>query len=53
MEDPYSNFLSLHPSADCKDVDARPYIEVFNGIGGNEIYLLSENRVVEKPYEKL
>ena len=33
-EDPYSNFVSLHPFPDCKDVDARLYIEIADGIDG-------------------
>ena len=48
-----SNFVSLHLSLDCKDLDARLYIEVVGGIGGKQIDLLSEKLVVEKPLEKL
>ena len=48
-----SNFVSLHLSLHCKDLDARLYIEVVGGIGGKQIDLLSENLVVEKPLEKL
>ena len=36
-EDPCSNFVSLHLSPDCKDLDARLYIEVVDGIGGKQI----------------
>ena len=52
-EDLCSNFVSLHLSPDSKDLDARPYIEVVDGIGGKQTDLLSENLVVEKPLEKL
>ena len=52
-EDLCSNFVSLHLSLHCKDLDARLYIEVVGGIGGKQIDLLSENLVVEKPLEKL
>ena len=52
-EDLCSNFVSLHLSLDCKDLDARLYIEVVGGIGGKQIDLLSEKLVVEKPLEKL
>ena len=52
-EDLCFNFVSLHLSPDCKDLDARLYIEVVGGIGRNQIYLLLENLVVEKPLEKL
>ena len=52
-EDLCSNFVSLHVSLNCKDLDARLFIEVVGGIGGKEIDLLSENLVVEKPLEKL
>ena len=52
-EDLCSNFVSLHLSLDCKDLDARLYIEVVGGIGGKQIDLLSENLVVEKLLEKL
>ena len=48
-----SNFVSLHLSLDCKDLDARLHIEAVGGIGGKQIDLLSENQVVEKPLEKL
>ena len=37
----------------CKDLDSRLYIEVVGGIGRNQIYLLPEKLVVEKPLEKL
>ena len=47
------NFVSLHLSLDCKDLDAKLCIEVVGGIGGKEIDLLSGNLVVEKPLEKL
>ena len=47
------NFVSLHLSLDCKDLDARLYIEVVGGIGRKQIDLLSENLVVEKLLEKL
>ena len=52
-EDLCSNFVSLHLSPDCKDLDARLFIEVIDGIGGKQIDLLSENLVVEKRLEKL
>ena len=52
-EDLCSNFVSLHLSLHCKDLDARLYIEVVDGIGWKQINLLSENLVVEKPLEKL
>ena len=47
------NFVSLHLSLDCKDLDAKLYIEVVGSIGGKQIDLLSGNLVVEKPLEKL
>ena len=47
-EDLCSNFISLHLSLDCKDLDARPYIEVAGDIGGKQIDLLSDNLVVKK-----
>ena len=43
----------MHLSPDCKDLDARLHIEVVGGIGRNQIYLLLENLLVEKPLEKL
>ena len=43
----------MHLSSDCKDLDARLYIEVVDGIDGKQIDLLSESLVVEKPLEKL
>ena len=46
-------FVSLHLSPDCKDLDARLYIEVGDGIGRKQIDLLLENLVVQKPLEKL
>ena len=52
-EDLCSNFVSLRLSPDCKDLDARLYIEVAHGIGRKQIDLLLENLVVEKPLEKL
>ena len=52
-EDLCSNFVSLHPSPDCKDLDARLYIEAVDGIDRKQINLLSENLLVEKPLEKL
>ena len=52
-EDLCSNFVSLHLSLDCKDLDARLYIEVVGGIGGKQKDILLENLVVEKPLEKL
>ena len=52
-EDLCSNFVSLHLSLDCKDLDARLYIEVVGGIGGKQKDILVENLVVEKPLEKL
>ena len=52
-EDLCSNFVSLHLSLDCKDLDARLYIEVVGGISGKQIDLLSENLVVQKLLEKL
>ena len=51
-EDICSNFVSLHLSPDCKDLDARLYINVVDGIGRKHIDLLLENLVVEKPPEK-
>ena len=48
-----SNFVSLQLSLDCKDLDARLYIEVVSGIAGKQIDLLSENLVVEKLLENL
>ena len=52
-EDLCSNFVSLHLSPECKDLNARLYIEVVGGTGGKQIDLLSENLVVEKRLEKL
>ena len=52
-EDLCSNFVSLHLSPNCKDLDVRLYTEVVDGIGGKQIDLLLENLVVEKPLEKL
>ena len=52
-EDLCSNFVSLHLSLDCKDLDARLYIEVVGGMGGKQKDILVENLVVEKPLEKL
>ena len=52
-EDLCSNFVSLHMSPGCKDLDDRLYIEVVDGISPKQIDLLSENLVVEKPHEKL
>ena len=52
-EDLCSNFVSLHLSLDCKDLDARLYIEVVGGIGRKQKDILVENLVVEKPLEKL
>ena len=46
-------FVSLHLSPDCKDLDARLYIEVGDGIGRKQIDLLLENLLVQKPLEKL
>ena len=39
-EDLRSNFVSLHLSPDCKDLDARLYIEVVDGIGGKQLDIL-------------
>ena len=52
-EDLRSNLVSLYLSPDCKDLDARLYIEVADDIGGKQIDLLSKNLVVKKPLEKL
>ena len=52
-KDPCSNFVSLHLSTDFKDLDARLYIEVGDGIGRKQIDLLSESLVVENWLEKL
>ena len=52
-EDLCSNFVSLHLSLDCKDLDARLYIDVVGGIGGKQINLLSENLIFEKALKKL
>ena len=52
-EDLCSNFVPLHLSLDCKDLDSRLYIGVVGGIGRKQIHVLSENLVVEKPLEKL
>ena len=52
-EDLCSNFVSLHLSPKCKDLNARLYIEVVGGTGGKQIDLLSESLVVEKRLEKL
>ena len=52
-EDLCSNFVSLHLSPGCKDLDDRLYIEVVDGISAKQIDLLSENLVVEKAHEKL
>ena len=35
-----SNFVSLHLSPDCKDLDARLYIEVVDGIGEKQLDIL-------------
>ena len=43
----------MHLSSDCKDLDARLYIEVVDDIDAKQIDLLSENLVVEKLLEKL
>ena len=51
-EDLCFNFVSLHLSPDCKDLDASLCLEVVDGIGGKQIDLLSENLLVEKPLEK-
>ena len=48
-----SNFVSLHLFPDCKDLDARLYIEVVDGVRGKQIDLMSENLVVKKPLKKL
>ena len=53
MEDPSSNFVSLHLSPDCKDLDARLYIGIVDGIGGRQINVLLENLVVDKLHNKL
>ena len=52
-EDLCSKFVSLDLSLDCKDLDARLYIEVVGGIGSKQINLLSENLAFEKALEKL
>ena len=52
-KDPCSNFVSLHLSTDCKDLDDRLYIEVGDDISRKQIDLLSESLVVEKWLEKL
>ena len=52
-EDLCFNFVSLHLSPDCKDLDASLYIEVVVGIGRKQTDLLLENLVVEKLLEKL
>ena len=52
-EDLCSNFVSLHLSLDCKDLDARLYIGVVGGISGKQIDLLLENLEVEKPLKNL
>ena len=44
-EDICSNFVSLHLSPDCKDLDARLYIEVADGVGRKQIDQLLENLV--------
>ena len=51
-EDLCRNFVSLHLSPDCNDLNARPYTEVVDGIGGKQIDLFSENLLVKKPLEK-
>ena len=52
-EDLCFTFVSLHLSPDCKDLNARLYIEVVGGIGRKQTDLLSENLAVEKTHEKL
>ena len=47
-----SNVISLHLFPDCKDLDARLYIEVADGVRGKQIDLMSENLVVKKPLKK-
>ena len=47
MEDLCSNFISLHLSPDCMDLDARLYIEVADDIDRKQINILQENLVVE------
>lgn len=53
ITDPNSNFVSLHLSRECKGLDTRLYIEVVDDIGEKQMYLLSENLVVEKSFENL
>ena len=43
----------MHLSHDFKDLDVKLYIEVVDGIGGNQRDLMSENLVVKKQFEKL
>ena len=43
----------MHLSHDFKDLDVKLYIEVVDGIGGNQTDLMSENLVVKKQLEKL
>ena len=52
MEDPCSKFVSLHPFHR-KNLIARLYIEVVDGIGRKETNLILESLVVQKPFEKL
>ena len=40
-------------SHDFKDLDVKLYIELVDGIGGNQTDLMSENLVVKKQLEKL
>ena len=53
MDDPCSNFVSLHPFTHSKDLDARLYFEVVDGIDRKQTDLFLENLVVEKPLQKL
>ena len=47
MEDLCFNFISLHLSPDCMDLDARLYIEVADDIDRKQINILQENLLVE------
>ena len=52
-EDLCYNFESLYLSPNCKNLHARVYVEVVDGIGRKQIDPLSENLVVKKSLEKL
>ena len=49
MKNPYSNFVSLHLSLECKGLDVRLYMLM---TGGKQMDVLSENLVFEKSQKK-